>query len=334
MNRKEFLLSMMALGGTALASSANISRWDEVADRMIAEGIEDSRKGRRKIDPTKAVLMSDIHICGELVDGVSKHYPYNPTSLKLRIAEILSMRRLPAHVLVFGDVAWDYGLEEDYRYASQLLQELTEAGIRVTLALGNHDRRAPFFKVFPEYAQTTQVAGRVVSIVEMPDVDIVLLDSLAELPDLKLRQSTTVSGEINQAQIDWLQEFLKGRTRPVILGAHHPLVEMKNLEGVIANAPSVVGYVYGHTHLWNKSVRIIRPRKGIHMVPTVGLPATFYGDIGFAVLRSTPEAATIEYSSKGFWWPQPMDNPPQAWISRAEDLSHEECKFLLNIPNP
>ena len=168
----------------------------------------------------------------------------------------------------------------------------------------------------------------------MPDVDIVLLDSLAELPDLKLRQSTTVSGEINQAQIEWLKGFLKDRTRPVILGAHHPLSEMKNLEGVIAEAPSVVGYVYGHTHLWNKSVRIIRPRKGIHMVPTVGLPATFYGDIGFAVLRSTPEAATIEYSSKGFWWPQPMDNPPQAWISRAEDLSHEECKFLLNIPNP
>lgn len=161
MNRKEFLLSMMALGGTALVSSANISRWDEVADRMIAEGIEDSRKGRRKIDPTKAVLMSDIHICGELEDGVPKHYPYNPTSLKLRVAEILSMRRLPAHVLVFGDVAWDYGLEEDYRYASQLLQELMEAGIRVTLALGNHDRRAPFLSVFPEYAKTSPVEGSV-----------------------------------------------------------------------------------------------------------------------------------------------------------------------------
>ena len=152
MNRKEFLLSMMALGGTALASSANISHWEKVADQMIAEGVEASRKGRRKIDPTKAVLMSDIHICGELVDGVSKHYPYNPTSLKLRIAEILSMRRLPA---------------------------------------------------------------------------------------------------------------------------------------------------------------------------------TFYGDIGFTVLRSTPEAATFEYSSKGFWWPQPTDNPPQAWKSRAEDLAHEEYKFLL-----
>jgi hypothetical protein len=70
------------------------------------------------------------------------------------------------------------------------------------------------------------------------------------------------------------------------------------------------------------------------MVPTVGLPATFYGDIGFAIMRSAPEAVTFEYSSKGFWWPQPMDNPPEEWISRAEDLSHEECKFLLNIPNP
>ena len=279
-------------------------------------------------DPAMA-FMSDIHICGELVDGVSKHYPYNPTSLKLRVAEILSMRRLPAHVLVFGDVAWDYGLEEDYRYASQLLQELTEAGIRVTLAMGNHDRRATFLSVFPDYAKTSPVEGRMVSIVEMPHVDIVLLDSLIERPDLKPRQSTTVSGEINQAQIDWLREFLKGHTRPVILGAHHPLGEMKNLEGVIAESPSVVGYIHGHNHLWDKSVRIIRPRKGLHMVPTLCLPATFYGDIGFTVLRSTPEAATFEYSSKGFWWPQPTDNPPQAWKSRAEDLAHEEYKFLL-----
>ena len=104
---------------------------------------------------------------------------------------------------------------------------------------------------------------------------------------------------------------------------------MKNLEGVIAESPSVVGYIHGHNHLWDKSVRIIRPRKGLHMVPTLCLPATFYGDIGFTVLRSTPEAATFEYSSKGFWWPQPTDNPPQAWKSRAEDLAHEEYKFLL-----
>lgn len=330
MDRKEFLASMLALGGTALASATNLSEWDKMADLAIAEGVNGAKRRKRKIDPAKCVLLSDIHICGELEKGIPKHYPYNPTCLKLRIAEILSMRRLPANVLVFGDVAWDYGLEEDYRYAAQLLHELEEAGIRVTLGLGNHDRRAPFFKVFPEYANTTKVDGRVVSVIELPDVDLVLLDSLAEKPGLKPRQSTTVSGQICDAQIAWLSEYLKQSTRPAILGAHHPLGEMKNLEKLIAESPSVKGFIYGHTHIWNKSARIIRPRKGLHMVPTVGLPATFYGDIGFAVLQSTPEAALIEYSSKGFWWPQPSENPPKEWESRATDLAHEECKLLLS----
>lgn len=329
MDRKQFLASMLSLGGVALASSAGATMLDKVAEAAIAEAKAAAKGGKRKIDPATAVLLSDIHICGELVDGKSKHYPYNPTCLKLRIAEILSMRPLPANVLVFGDVAWDHGLEEDYRYAAELLSELEQAGIKVTLGMGNHDRRAPFFKVFPQYATTTKVAGRVVSVVEMPDFDFVMLDSLAELPNLKLRQSTTVSGEISGGQIEWLQEFVKGRTRRVVLGSHHPLNEMSNLEKFIVETPQVAGYVYGHLHIWSKSARVVRPRKELHMLPTVGLPATFYGDIGFTVMRSTPEAVTFEFSSKGFWWPQPKENPPAEWQSRAEDLACEKCKFLL-----
>ena len=328
MKRQEFLASMLTLGGVALASSASASVMEKLADMAIAEAAAEAKRNK-KIDPATAVLLSDIHICGELVDGKSKHYAYNPTCLKLRIAEILSMRPLPANVLVFGDVAWDYGLEEDYRYAAELLAELEQAGIKVTLAMGNHDRRAPFFKVFEEYASTTKVAGRVVSLVELPDFDFVMLDSLAELPNLKLRQATTVSGEISGGQIEWLKEWLKGRSRRVVLGSHHPLSEMANLEKVIAENPSVAGYVYGHTHIWNKGVRVVRPRKELHMVPTLGLPATFYGDIGFAVMRSTPAAVEFEYSSKGFWWPQPKENPPAEWQSRADDLADEKCKFLL-----
>ncbi|MBR7097722.1 MAG: metallophosphoesterase [Alistipes sp.] len=329
MDRKQFLTSMLSLGGVALASSASATMLDKVAEAAIAEAKAAAKGGKRKIDPATAVLLSDIHICGELVDGKSKHYPYNPTCLKLRIAEILSMRPLPANVLVFGDVAWDHGLEEDYRYAAELLSELEQAGIKVTLGMGNHDRRAPFFKVFPQYATTTKVEGRVVSVVEMSDFDFVMLDSLAELPNLKLRQSTTVSGEISGGQIEWLQEFVKGRTRRVVLGSHHPLNEMGNLEKFIVETPQVAGYVYGHLHIWSKSARVVRPRKELHMLPTVGLPATFYGDIGYTVMRSTPEAVTFEFSSKGFWWPQPKENPPAEWQSRAEDLACEKCKFLL-----
>ena len=320
---------MLSLSGVAFASSASASVMEKVADMALSDAAAAAKRNKGKIDPATAVLLSDIHICGELVDGKSKYYPYNPTCLKLRIAEILQMRPLPANVLVFGDVAWDHGLEEDYRYAAELLSELEQAGIKVTLGMGNHDRRAPFFKVFSEYATTTKVAGRVVSVVEMPDFDFVMLDSLAELPNLKLRQSTTVSGEISGGQIEWLKEYMKGRTRRVVLGSHHPLGEMANLEKLIAENPLVAGYVYGHLHIWNKSVRVVRPRKELHMVPTVALPATFYGDIGFAVMHSTPQAVEFEYSSKGFWWPQPKENPPAEWQCRAEDLACEKCKFLL-----
>lgn len=329
MNRKQFLTSMLSLGGAALASPVSAAVIDRMAETAISEAKAKARRGSRKTDPATAVLLSDIHICGEMQDGKSKHYPYNPTCLKLRIAEILSMRPLPANVLVFGDVAWDYGLEEDYRYAAQLLSELEQAGIKVTLGLGNHDRRAPFFNVFSQYAESTKVPSRVVSVVEMPHFDFVMLDSLAELPNLRLRQGTTVSGEISGGQVEWLQEFVKNSTHRVVLGSHHPLNEMPNLEKFIAETPAVAGYIYGHTHIWDKSARVVRPRKELHMVQTIGLPATFYGDIGFVVMRSTPQAVKFQYTSKGFWWPQPKENPPAEWQIRAEDLADEKCRFLL-----
>ena len=310
---------MAMLGGAALLPSSVMKAADMAAPK----------RDRRRMDPSKVVLISDIHICGEFKDGKPFKYPYNPTSLNLRIDEILALKPLPANVIVFGDVAWDYGLEEDYRYAAKLLKPLEEAGIKVTLALGNHDRRAPFFKVFPEYAQTTPVPGRAVSVVSLPDVDIVMLDSLAELPDLKPKQKTTVSGHVDDAQIAWLKEYLARTDRPVILGSHHPLKEMPALSDVITGSEKVAGYIYGHNHMWNKGVAILRPRKGTHMVPTIGLPATFYGDIGFAVMTADAKGATLEFTSQGFWWPQPVENPPAEWLQRQKDLQNEKCSIVF-----
>lgn len=311
---------MAMLGGAALMPSSVI----KAADMSAAP-----KRDKRRVDPSKVVLISDIHICGEFKDGKPFKYPYNPTSLNLRIDEILALKPLPANVIVFGDVAWDYGLEEDYRYAAKLLKPLEEAGIKVTLALGNHDRRVPFFKVFPEYAQTTPVPGRAVSLVSLPDVDIVMLDSLAELPDLKPKQKTTVSGHVDDAQIAWLKEYLAKADRPVILGSHHPLKEMPALSDVITGSEKVAGYIYGHNHMWNKGVAILRPRKGAHMVPTIGLPATFYGDIGFAVMTADAKGATLEFTSQGFWWPQPVENPPAEWLQRQKDLQNEKCSIVF-----
>lgn len=317
---------MVALGGASVLTS-NAAVLESL--EQLAEPKQKSKTGKKGIDPYKVVLMSDIHICGEFVDGKPFKYPYNPTSLNLRIQEILAMRPLPANVLIFGDVAWDYGLEEDYEYAAQLLKPLDEAGIRVTMTLGNHDRREPFFKVFPKYAQNTPVSGRAVSVVKLPEVDFILLDSLAQLPDLKPKQKTTVSGEISDDQIDWLKQYLSSNDRPVILGAHHHPKEMKNIMNVMTEFPTVVGFIHGHNHIWNKGLVFLRPKKPQHMMPVVGLPATFYGDIGFAVMQIGQKKAEITYSSQGFWWPQPQEEPREEWIQRQKDLENEKCRIVF-----
>ena len=318
MRRKDFLTSILALSGTALVPSASVARQIENISMADVSG-----------DAT-TILMGDIHISGDFNEqGKPKHYPYNPICFEQQVREILAMRPLPRNLIILGDVAWDHGLREDYEYAARLFRPLQEAGICITMAMGNHDRRAPFFEVFGEYRTQTKVKGRVVSVVELPDVDFVVLDSLDELPNLKRGQSTTVSGKMDDEQIKWLESYLATVKRPVILSAHHPLGEMSNLEAVIAKSPSVVAYIYAHVHVWNKGVRIIRPRDPERMVPHISLPSTFYGDIGYAVMRTTKEEAVITYSSNGFWWAQPVENPPKVWAQRVADLSAERCTILL-----
>lgn len=320
MRRKDFLTSILALSGTALVPSASAS---------VARQIENISMADVSGDAT-TILMGDIHISGDFNEqGKPKHYPYNPICFEQQVREILAMRPLPRNLIILGDVAWDHGLREDYEYAARLFRPLQEAGIRITMAMGNHDRRAPFFEVFGEYRTQTKVKGRVVSVVELPDVDFVVLDSLDELPNLKRGQSTTVSGKMDDEQIKWLESYLATTKRPVILSAHHPLGEMSNLEAVIAKSPAVVAYIYAHVHVWNKGVRIIRPRDPERMVPHISLPSTFYGDIGYAVMRTTKEEAVITYSSNGFWWAQPVENPPKVWAQRVADLSAERCTILL-----
>ena len=112
MKRKDFLITMLALGGAALLPDGFI--------KAVA-----SKRDKRRIDPAKLIVMSDIHICGEFnAEGNPKHYPYNPVCFQQQVEDILAMRPLPANIIILGDIAWDYGLEEDYQYVAQLLQPL------------------------------------------------------------------------------------------------------------------------------------------------------------------------------------------------------------------
>ena len=49
------------------------------------------------------------------------------------------------------------------------------------------------------------------------------------------------------------------------------------------------------------------------------------------VCRSIADAkgATLEFTSQGFWWPQPVENPPAEWLQRQKDLQNEKCSIVF-----
>ena len=95
---------------------------------------------RDGIDPNLTVFLSDIHV---VPDGhrYLPHFRHTREQLRCRIDEILAMRPRPARVVTFGDLAFNHGEATSYAYAAPLFDELAAAGIAVTHAMGNHDRR-------------------------------------------------------------------------------------------------------------------------------------------------------------------------------------------------
>ena len=155
------------IGGIASVSVAHFAAARDDARPPVAGG---------RHDPCLAAFISDMH-----VNGLRKEVPthcYEENCLRKTVAKILALDPLPAHVVCFGDIAYHWGQPEDYALAASILKPLTDAGIRLTLGMGNHDRRGNFLEVWPEYAKTSPVKGRIVSKVEMPHVDLLMLDTL------------------------------------------------------------------------------------------------------------------------------------------------------------
>jgi len=70
-------------------------------------------------------------------------------------------------VLVYGDLSFDHGDTNDYRLLKELVQTAGGPGVRWHACFGNHDRRGPFFSVFPERKDATPlVPDRLVTVVK------------------------------------------------------------------------------------------------------------------------------------------------------------------------
>ena len=269
-------------------------------------------------DADLMVFISDVH-----VTTGDKCAQWQKKRAMAHVAEILRMDPLPRNVLCFGDLAYSYGTVEDYTVFKEIVKPLVDAGVKLTLAMGNHDRRSEFLKVFPEYEKTTKVSGRIVSVVDVPRASFVLLDSLDDTPSSPGAKYNTVTGIIDDAQCEWFRDFCAKATKPVFAGAHHPAREMRNLSAALADAPTCYGWIHGHNHRWYEYFASDR-YKTSRTLRTAGLPSTgHWGDIGYGVFRIGGKRATLTCRQTEFFFPNPWayKRVPENWneVVRAHD---------------
>ena len=272
------------MGGCAIAATAGCS-----TSKLFSGGDAD-------FDDNLMALFSDCHLPATNENDF-RNYEWD--ELNTCIAGVLRLNPLPRNVLIFGDLAYTAGDYADYPKARELLRPLIDAGIKVTIAMGNHDRRQSFLEAFPEYSKSTKVPGRIVSIVESPKADFILLDTLQ---GEQVGVQGPVDGKLNPEQIEWLKTTLAGYGKPVFVGSHHPINEIR-IAGLLAGTPKVAGYINGHDHVWRKDFFIHKWTER-RVVRTLCLPSTgLWGDIGYTLLRIGDNEAVAELHQHDFFFP-------------------------------
>lgn len=287
-------------------------------------------KAKADYDPDLTVLLSDIHI-----NGVEGDPAYQREKFACIVGEILKLTPLPSRAVVFGDLAWLYGRKEDYLQSLPYLKQLEDAGIPVTIGMGNHDRRSTFLEVHPSYLERTKVPGRIVTECDAGAVDFLMLDGLQGTDDRGPRAMGPVSGKLDKDQQDWLLAELPKRRKPFFVCSHFPVHELslggKPFADALVSAPGVIGYIHGHDHRWYKRYMRLGWKDG-KLKRTLCLPSTgHWGDIGYVLMRTCENRAVASLVQKEFFFPSPPrpDAPVNAlWNAIMEENKGQTCTFV------
>lgn len=307
------------------------------------------------------VLLSDPHISsdpGEVVRGVNMHERLRDqvamlsrAGVKAETAAGVGTRpqagAMP-HVLVNGDLVLKSDLDEVgcYEQLLGLLKPVVEAGLPLTMTLGNHDLRDVFLGVAatalddtrtdtgtdhatnPAAVPIAALPHRYVHHIEAAHADWYLLDSLEGVKQ--------TPGRVDAAQLTWLDRALSARpARPALVMVHHTpqwpedegfygLTNTRELLTLLNDHRRVSGLMHGHSHAW-------WPRPAGEPLPTfpddhplarnpfpvIGLPSTayvFFDDqpTGRVLCRLDPEGFTLKLE--------------------ANDTTHAEHGKVLRFP--
>lgn len=263
-NRRDFLKTSLAAAGVLVTGYASFQ--------------PESRERLKK--QTSWAFLADTHIPADVNDNYRGFYPYQ--NLQKIIPEIVSCS--PDGVAIAGDLARLQGQAGDYVNLKELLTPVAEQ-TPVLMALGNHDDRGNFLKVFDKLSGEKQpVAGKHVVVVNRPPIRLIVLDSLLYV--------NKVPGLLGKAQRQWLQDYLeKCDDRPTILCFHHTLqdgdgdlLDVPRLFDMIKPIRKVKAILYGHSHAYGYS-----EFEGIHLVniPAVGYNFSDAEPVGWVEARLT-----------------------------------------------
>lgn len=314
MDRRSFLSSVAALGIGGVLSQVSAA-----APLLEKAGRENRRLCGKavKYDEDLIVIISDLHITPK---------GYQPEKFVRTRNDILKMRPLPLNVIALGDLAYHTGRPEDYALLKELLAPLERAGIRITLGMGNHDRREEFAAAFPEKAAASLLGDRFVFKVETSRADLIVLDSLQQSED---PDNWIGPGALDEGQVKWLERTLASYTKPVFVCAHHPLNEV-GIEKILSDSPTCTGYIYGHKHRW--VTEWIKNRSHRDLVRTMCVPSTgYYGDIGHVVLRLDEKMAEATLQQYEFFFPTPLESGetrPALWDIIETEHRGATCGFV------
>ena len=248
MNRRTFIKTGLAAVGALTA---------------IVTGCSPALRKSEK-QPARWALLADTHVPEDVNNNYRGFYPYQ--NLQKVIPDIISAS--PDGVAIAGDLARLTGQLGDYDNLKELLSPIAEKR-PVFMALGNHDNRENFVKVFDEIPGEKQpVKGKHIVAVNKPPARLIILDSLFYV--------NKVPGLLGKAQRQWLENYLiECDDTPTILCFHHTLtdgddalLDVPRLFSTIKPIRKVKAIVYGHSHEYKFS-----EFEGIHLI---NLPALGY----------------------------------------------------------
>ena len=310
MDRRDFLGSLAALGVLGLSFEAC----------GVLPPVSKKTDGHFRFDENLVCIISDLHI------NPGRHQEQYFAGI---VDQILTLNPRPRYVLCLGDIAYLTGKPEEYAAAKRYLDKLEKAGMKLTMTMGNHDRRAEFAEVFPAHAAASLLPDRYVYLVETPRADFILLDSLQEGED----KTTWINpGVIDDRQMKWLNAQLSSRTdgKPVFVMAHHALDDLKALRKPMFNCPSCQGFIYGHKHVWN-SDWIHANFRDRDVLRTLCIPSPgHWGDIGFVTLALESDRAVATNHEQEFFFPGPCregEKKPAFWTEIERENTGAVCVF-------